>query len=375
VAQVFGTATRFTIRELTGDKRTLSLGARALPYRPFSLSGTQRLETTWYPGNPEATQQVFGAQEDATQIRGMWKDRFIKELAVFGSGFTAIAEIGGTQVGSVVELAKVVDDIRRKGQTLEVTWNHLVRRGIMGKFTQNWDRAQDLDWEISFDWQSQGDQPAPAVMARMDLSDIKRRWSRISNSLAVAISKPPFGIAPAFAARFFSAADKIQSGIDEVNDAISTVALGALTPPDGARRLVGVATSIQESSEEVIEIVASKTTGDSYDPDALATARFGQVLSATAYFRQTSNVARAARREAARQAAEVARRVNPNIIGSFVARQGQDLRDASTAFYETPDEWRRLLVFNGLTSSELSSGQVIFVPDLSAELRGSVLAS
>jgi hypothetical protein len=38
----------------------------------------------------------------------------------------------------------------------------------------------------------------------------------------------------------------------------------------------------------------------------------------------------------------------------------------STAFYGTPDEWGRLLEFNALTTSKLSSGQVVFVPKLAS---------
>ena len=53
----------FQVEELTGDKRVLRLSGRALPYRPFELSGTQRHSVEWYPGSPIGTLQVYGAKE------------------------------------------------------------------------------------------------------------------------------------------------------------------------------------------------------------------------------------------------------------------------------------------------------------------------
>jgi len=72
-------STVFSIRELTGDKRTLDLRTRALPYRPLTFTGTMRAEFTAYPGNPVRTAQVLGASEEDTTVKGYWKDRFIAQ--------------------------------------------------------------------------------------------------------------------------------------------------------------------------------------------------------------------------------------------------------------------------------------------------------
>src|SRR5262245_12238919 len=139
----------FTVQELSGDGRTLELTSRALPYRPFTLEGEHRVEVTWYPGNPVGTAQVLGAKETTTSINGWWKDRFLGDVDVSAP---ALASVDGTPITSARQLAETVDDIRRKGQLLEVVWNHLARRGFITSFRQTWHTIKDLEWEIEFTW-------------------------------------------------------------------------------------------------------------------------------------------------------------------------------------------------------------------------------
>ena len=53
------------------------------------------------------------------------------------------------------------------------------------------------------------------------------------------------------------------------------------------------------------------------------------------------------------------------LLGRYMARGGQDLRDVAAQFYGDSNEWRRLLSFNLLSSSELSSGQLLLIPTIS----------
>ena len=71
--ETVNTASSFSIMELSGDERWVTLIDRALPYRPLSLVTDQKVEVTWYPGNPHATASVLGAREAPTTIRGFWK--------------------------------------------------------------------------------------------------------------------------------------------------------------------------------------------------------------------------------------------------------------------------------------------------------------
>ena len=66
----------FSIRELTGDQRSVILTGRGMPYRPLGFKGKQGLTITWLPGNPIATATVLGPQEDPSDVNGYWKDNF-----------------------------------------------------------------------------------------------------------------------------------------------------------------------------------------------------------------------------------------------------------------------------------------------------------
>ena len=185
------TASAFTIQEITGDQREFRFTGRALPYRPFTISGTQRHDLTWYAGSPEGTLQILGAKEEDTSINGWWKDRFLMPIDAMavdtrieaglasstaqaaGQNGELGAQINGQPVENVRGLAEAVDDMRRKGQLVEVTWMSIVRRGIIKSFRQTWHTAQDLEWELQFAWVNQGSDLAelPVVDSSIDTSD------------------------------------------------------------------------------------------------------------------------------------------------------------------------------------------------------------
>jgi nucleoid-associated protein YgaU len=56
------------------------------------------------------------------------------------------------------------------------------------------------------------------------------------------------------------------------------------------------------------------------------------------------------------------RRIDGQVMMPYVAREGDDLRTVARMVYGSPDDWRQIAAFNGLTSSALSTGQRIFIP-------------
>jgi hypothetical protein len=53
-------------------------------------------------------------------------------------------------------------------------------------------------------------------------------------------------------------------------------------------------------------------------------------------------------------------------LGTYKAREGEDLRDVSQLYFGTPYEWRAIMIYNGLSSPELYGGQTIAIPRLDA---------
>jgi hypothetical protein len=142
-------ATAFSIEEVTGpDLRRVSLTSYALPIGTYELRGTMRAEFCHYPGNPDATVQVLGAMEEPTTVGGKWSDRFL-------GGGTRIFLLNDAPITTAREASSLIDDIRRKGQLLKVTWDETIRYGILTEFVQRWERAQDVEWEMTLSWVSQ----------------------------------------------------------------------------------------------------------------------------------------------------------------------------------------------------------------------------
>ena len=117
----------FIIRELSGDKREVRLTGRALPYRPFHLVGTQRVDATWLPGSSEATLTVLGAAEEPTQINGKWKQKYLSQAE-------KPFQLDNEQVATAQSAIELMNSIRLRGQLVEVTWMAETRRGIITRF-------------------------------------------------------------------------------------------------------------------------------------------------------------------------------------------------------------------------------------------------
>lgn len=366
----------FEITELTGPKRTLRLSARALPYKPYTLVGSQRVEMTWYPGNPEATAQVLGAKEEPVSIRGTWKDRFLSELpsGLVDDDAPAPATLDDAPLTTATQLVETVDEMRRAGQLVEVTWLRTVRRGFITRFTQTWLTVHDCEWELEFSWVSQDVGEFGVVDAEVDLSsvvvDAQNDSQDLSNELGAAqsssLADPSLG---GVADAVTSSLEKFQASVRSLEDTMTGMLDAVLAPLDAGRRVLSITQFLAQEANNVIDTLYSRTfesmAGVS-DP-ATGTVDYSQVtfgksvVAASARSRMVVS-ARTARGHAARHGALVARQVDSDLDRAFLATQDMDLRDVSRQFFGTSDEWQRIARFNGLTSSHLVAGQQILVP-------------
>jgi len=387
-------ASAFVIKELTGDKRTLTLKTRALPYKPFTLEGTQRNSIDWYPGSPIGTLQVYGAKEEPTTISGEWKDIFLGGLAIGSAPAVVEAEgestlfpvesgeadvdlsegisLSETVLNTARALVKVVDDIRRKGQEVEVTWLDQIRRGIIERFAVNWNTGHDCAWSLTFAWISQGEtlRDATLVESGNDLGDIPNMLQSEIDALDAA----QLGDLGQSGFRFADISDlltavsaNIQDFTDSLTDAIVQAGQILSTPSDAIRKVAGVLDGVKLEAEALIDIAAGVADGALLDTGSLnrvaaTVLSFGEMLGARGRVRDQSDSGVAIRNIAASEQAKILRAVSTTVVKVFQARQDQDLRQVSQTFYGTPDEWRSLMVYNNLLSSGLAAGQVVFVP-------------
>lgn len=357
----------FTIKELTGEKRTLELRGRALPYQSFKLSGKQRAEFTWYPGNPTATVQMLGTEEGATTITGMWKDRFIKTLTPDGERISApegTAVFKGGQLQDALAVTLAVEQLRLSGQLLEVKWDQLVRHGILTRFDQDWKRREDVAWEMEFQWTSRGEAKQPVTLVVSPTVDDYAAKLRAAMDNITAATAQSFEVRTEFSTALGSLAAQIDAAVSQMEDAVITLASSTTTPGQSAQRALAATETVKTASAGLVSLV------DAQPPRAvqnvsITAQTLGSSLVCDSYTRGIRNAARTMELLAAEQADTLRALTNiDDLLAAFTARSPGDLRDVATQFYGDQSEWRTLKRFNGFSSSKLLPGDLVLVPKI-----------
>lgn len=392
----------FVIRETSGRKRTVALTSRGLPLGPLELKGTQRVKITNPVGNPEGWGNVMGPKEGETSIAGFWKDKYIGDTSRGGRSpieMTSTSRGGspasgtgpgsqiGTQVTSCVDAVALFDSIRREGQLLEVTWGYLIRRGYLTEFGQKWHNVHDCEWTAKFEWVSQAranaspeyGPPAGQLEAGSALRELLRSFSRILDT--------PGQIIGPMMEDFRNTVNRINDFSRTADDAVSGFSQTASLADIGStlQSLFGSAAAAAAHTKDVVEAngwpllfsdpqrllpftsyLAPPT--DTAGADAAAIAALEEidpekVVQMQLYVRETISDARRLRDEAViRQRALMD---GPAlVIGTYRAREGEDLRDVSVRYYGTTHQWRAIMIYNGLTDTECYAGQLIAIPNM-----------
>lgn len=361
----------FTITELTGQKRTVRLVGRALPYRPFELSGIQRLETTWYPGCPEGTNSVFGSALEPSSINGMWKDKYVAAVSGGQRNVLPPATVNGTAVQSVDELVNTMDSIRAEGQEIEVIWFTKIRRGQLSKFTETWLNQHDVQWSADFAWTSNGRALGPAAFRQAATSDdATGLFEKQRDNLVIAIPPPPeLPLFTSFTDAISTEVGLISTAVEAATNATATLALQANTPGNAARRVVATANGVVARATAMSETLDSQPARTRVVGEEPATMTLGQMLRAQAYVTGVRGLAQTLKRTGVETASKLGQTIAPDLLATYRPRNGENLRDVSRKFYGTSFQWREILDFNLLDSSILTAGQTILVPRTTGQQR------
>lgn len=376
------TATPFAITQLTGPKSKLELKGRAGPYQGYELGGVMRAQVTWYAGVPTGTIQFLGPQENKSTIRGMWKEKFLTETAYFSSG--GAKGTPATAIETPPQLVEVVDEMRRQGQLVKVEWGGFKRVGYIAEFKAVFQRLEDVEWEMSFEWigQEEGYATDPVRKANAansidSLSEAARRLSSaLQNNVLVSTLTN-------YSQQLLSLEQQIVDAIDTMSDTVSNIAAGIVPNQDGIRSVLGAFKNLSSLGDTMSQAASSKpawevskgsnkpllTSSDyasvqSYGLSGQTTQPSNAQAAAAAQSQfQLAKAARDLRYRAARQKEDLLPQLRPDLLAVFVARENQDLRDVSTLYYGVPEDWKYLKEFNGLATSKLEAGQVVFVPN------------
>jgi hypothetical protein len=382
-------ASTFTIAEETGEAlRKLELRGRALPHQPFTLEGTMRAEFTRYPGNPIATVQVFGAEEKDTSVSGMWKTKFLGNRTADGDTVTstafAVFTSGGaeTQLGTAQEVADAADSIRMGGQLVTVTWGAVTRKGLLSGFQQKWTNANDVEWEMTFQWMSRGELEKPlGIKPSASVEDfaasLRDRLEKLEKDI---FNNKVFQTLERWDTKMAKFTNTITDALDDIDATVSGVAFRIQSPITTAERALSAYETVKTQCQNIIDTVeqtpdevvtrlrdirigltAAALSLPSEVQQALPD--FGDSLSVRAYTQPIKRQAREMKYHVANHASSLSASTHQtDLLATFVAPGNIDLRDVSSRFYGTPDGWRGLMSYNSLRSSRLRTGQMVLIP-------------
>ena len=331
----------------------IQLAAWSAPFRPIEFGGTMRAQTTFYPGNPNASQLPIGSTEKPTTVTGEWNDKYLGD-------------------GQAQALADLLDSIRLAGVSVEVTWplsalggspsspvlsgNANVRVGLITDFTYRYLYAgEDIGWSCEFTWRSRGAVTAPAISAtgtinaREGFSDVALDLALTRATGQALLEGPtvaPLGIPQAAQRAFdnaFAAVDSVVGAVTQVTGAITSA---TLIPAAAATQLINSCTQGVQSCLNMVDNIESlnlltmEVTDSALDLLRLVDSLF-----------TTKAQADKAGETCYDAALGVQQQVLPDVIATVTAPAGTDLRDLAIRYYGTPDGWMAIAQANDIVGS------------------------
>jgi hypothetical protein len=375
-------ATSFDIAILDGSLKgtTISLVGTMLPFRGVSFPTKQRSKTTYYPGNPVGSQQVFGATKDDTTITGVWYDMALGP-------------------GNARALVRQIEFVVEHGLPVEVTWGGgavgnfddvgITRRGIIKSIDPKFETTQIVEWTIVFEWKGEALQTtAPtfaagpsAVAGKADefnfLSDsLQETGDGITSWREDASRYVSAGVgAIAFVnSALDDAQNSFANAMTELDYATALVQEGADLPASIMERVRGACARVVGSCQNVraaydavaglrplVEGLAGKDWTDAALFGAQQAKEAKLALFPTddplsqmdgmgqqfAIMQSTDAQAEAC----AQQAASLAAQIHPIVIAEERPPAGSDLRDLAVKYYGDANLWYCIADFNDMDSS------------------------
>lgn len=339
--------------------RTVVLRGRALPNSPLEMSGEQRTVTTYYPGNPQATVQVLGTQLGDTTISGVWKYRFVGDpthemYSLFGFD----GALGDAPAGSPQQLVRAFEKLRDEGLPVLVEWNDQQRRGILKSFKPRWVRSQDVEWAATFEWFAKG--PDVPRAKNLDLPGEKvATWSSLLDDV---LALEPRFLLPDVAAIATSRIASIRKGVGTIFDFIRFSQTQAEAPFSALQAINTAAFEVRLEAEEVISRVSDSPYTDYTAQDAV-----DQVLAAEVWRRTVGQRTSELRTATQKTAQDFNEQNAPGTLQVVTVPQDTTLRDLSTTYYGTADDWQLIADSNFFTESQVRAGTSVIIPQKPAQ--------
>ena len=367
----------------------ISLQGFMLPFRGVSFPTEQRIKTTYYPGNPQASQTVVGPTLSNTTIVGRWMD--VSRGVSDGESRTIVR-----QIEYLVEHAIPVE-VQWGGRNFGADSGidddpAIVRRGLVKKIDPKYNRLEDVEWSIEFEW-SGGDVQSQSPTLSSDVVDQGGAFVDFSDQLGTTVDTTQSWIDSAWnhlgkgSNALLAVSDAMDYAQNHLIDAINVVDgasdllqdVSAL-PSEIANRVQGVcdravlacangraAVDAFCGTWELVNrgLPQAQTPGSTNNPLSVEAKRAKLALIATddplnhldqetalhdVISQWDETAALAARRSAAIQSQTL-----PDIIAIVRPPAGSDLRDLAVQYYGDSTLWVVIAAYpaNNLDSSEV----------------------
>lgn len=408
-----------TIKELTGQKRVVILRGACLPYQGAAMwGGMQRVTTTWYPGNAaEATQHVLGPTEKESTFEGAFNTTLMLRTPA------KVEAPGGSQPVNIIlasTLAEVLEDIFRLGQRLRVEWQNtlsrsyttptgetinslvpstefkIIREGRCSEWEFSYERADDVDWNATFEWVGRGAVQQKILTRRTEntaanLAELVITTQNVAaqlEALSGGLNRERPEDFPTtlslddienfvedvkdFVGQFAQTANLISNRFSKIGDLIQDVrtlpvslANQGLDVANNAIAVTNQFVSQMNSRPAEVNVANTKVNQLTQSTEALANAEL-----------QSSELQAAAIR--LRRIVRESRSSNQTILAVHVTRgtisipdlgvRGEIVNAISSIYYNTPDHAASILRANNLPLSQLfvERGKVLVIPTLDA---------
>lgn len=379
----------FVIEEVGGRGVSLRLNGRGLPNRPFTLTGMHEIAESRAMGSPYTTQQPTGAREEPTELTGEWNDIYLAGGAAGDAAITVVGSsnevidglevvsLSSTQIQSVREAAEVVDDLRRRGVLVRVSWAHIARLGRIKRFAQKWQTINDLEWEMTIIWVGADEDIAVAAPENVDPAADVRAIAALADAAIDATEFPIENIDPTLIGVVDRRIARVQSGVLAMSQAVRTRVEGATTEIDVFRRVLAMssfvvgeakllaleidarvgATWVSTVAPQVVPTIASRIP----NPEDLSTVAPGHALAALITARIGARSARKLAEETARRRFDRVSTLD-EVAAVYMAREGDDLQSIARFHFGSEDAWTILRDYNHLPSATLQPGDIVVAP-------------
>lgn len=350
----------FTITEyIEGIAQTNSifqLIGNAMPLQPFPWGGKQRMEKIYYPGNPEPSVQIMGAEEGPLIIKGRWKDKRFKDPSYFGVSY---------------EYNKAFNELRKRGNLVKFgmrgsgqswyRWGFIER----GEFKMN--RLCWIDYEMEFFVVSEK-QPvnnffsAPEKQAP---NTINSNLINQANDFQSKYSAVPTTMPLSIAGKINNLISGLASNVNLVTNFVGTVVATASDIQASANRALGLIKNARANLSIFTRSIDNVQHGFNTLSTSTSNAQKARsTYSNLQYILETSAATHAMNLYLAQMQAQFEALARTVPKARYRTQTGDTLQNISIKFYGISDHWTDIYDHNQLTSTVIVGGSVLEIPNL-----------